>query len=323
MTFACRICENREDNLIHTAREMMFGTRDEFDYLECGACGTIQILELPDLSRYYPDNYLSFGSRVVMAETLNRRIAARSAGKYFASGKSFIGKFIVGRKPWIGDHYPVSMRDFPLKIDFNSRILDFGCGVGNLLQSLYYFGFRNLTGADAFIKSDIFYPTGVKIFKCSLDELEPYFDLIMLHHSFEHLANPLGSLQQIHRLLANDSFCLIRIPVVNYAWEKYGTDWVQLDPPRHLFLYTEKSFRYLADKAGLKMEKVIYDSGAFQFWGSEQYRNNLPLMDARSYWTDPSDETFTSEQISQWQTEAAELNAAGKGDMACFYLRKS
>lgn len=318
----CRICQNAVNNCILTAREMMFGTREAFDYFECGECGTVQIVEVPDLSLHYPDNYLSFDSDVPVAKTLSRRLGARIAGSYLLRGKGIFGKYIVTKKPRFKELYPVYLRDFPLGIDFDSRILDFGCGVGNLLQSLYYFGFRNLTGADAFIEKDIFYPTGVKIYKRRLDEIDSKFDLIMLHHSFEHFPDPLESLRQILPMMEKDSFLLIRIPVVNYAWKKYGVDWVQLDAPRHLFLYTEKSFRYLAEMAGFKIENVAYDSGSFQFWGSEQYAQDISLTDPESYWMDKESKLFTAEQIEKWQDEADKLNVSGEGDMACFYLRK-
>ena len=323
MAFVCRICENPDNNRVVTAREMMFGSRDEFDYFECSRCGTVQICEVPDLSRYYPRNYLAFDSKIEVATDRSRRIASKFAGKFLLDGKSTVGKIIVRQKPWIKDHFPESMRDYPMGIDFNSRILDFGCGTGKLLQSLHYFGFKDLTGADAFIEKDIFYPTGVKIYKRSLDAFEPAFDLIMLHHSFEHLPNPLESLEQIASLMHQDSYCLIRIPLATYAWQKYGVDWVQMDPPRHLFLFTEKSFRLLAQKAGLSVEHVTFDSGPFQFWGSELYAQDIPLLDDRSYWTNPEAKTFGPEQMVAWQEKAEELNAEGKGDMACFYLRRT
>ena len=320
--FPCRICENTEGNRVHAAREMMFGTRDSFDYIECGKCGTVQILDVPDLAPYYPDNYLSFESGVPVGKTFARRIAARFAGKYFITGKSLFGKFVVKMRPGVAEFFPHSLRDSPLSLHRDSRILDFGCGNGQLLQSLHYFGFTNLTGADAFIKNDIFYPTGVNIYRRRLDQFEGPFDLTMLHHSFEHLENPLDSLGQIRRLLGDDGFGLVRIPVVSFAWEKYGVNWVQMDPPRHLFLYTEIGFRALAEDAGLEVVRVTYDSGAFQFWGSEQYVQDIPLVDNRSYWTNPLSSPFNSEQISEWQKQAEKLNAEGKGDMACFYLRR-
>ena len=35
---ACAVCGNAYGNAIHVAREMMFGFRDRFHYLECAAC---------------------------------------------------------------------------------------------------------------------------------------------------------------------------------------------------------------------------------------------------------------------------------------------
>jgi SAM-dependent methyltransferase len=323
MAHVCRICENSENNRVFTAREMMFGTREKFDYVECSQCGSLQISEVPDLSRHYPSDYIAFESKIDVAETFSRRIATKYAGKYLLNGQGIVGKYVIAWKPWIAEHFPPSMRDYPMGIDFNSSILDFGCGKGRLLQSLHYFGFRDLTGADAFIQSDIFYPTGVKIFKRGLDELETEFDLIMLHHSFEHLPEPLESLRQIHRLMNKNSYCLIRIPVVNHAWEKYGVNWVQLDPPRHLFLYSERSFRSLAEKAGFLVEKVVYDSNAFQFWGSEQYSRDIPLNDPRSHNYPNEGIVFTTAQMEEWEQQAVSLNIQNNGDQACFYLRKN
>lgn len=324
MPLLCKICENSENNLVHRAREMMFGMRDQFDYVECGNCGTIQIGEIPDLSLYYPKNYYALDTKADngLPTKLKTRLLLKLVGDYFVNGRNHAGKYLAQKKDWVQRYYPASLRQFDIGIDFDSRILDFGSGTGKLLQILHYFGFRNLTGADAFIETDIFYPTGVKIYKRCVEELEPFFDFIMLHHSFEHLPNPLETLRGLHRLLPNDKFCLIRIPVVNFAWEKYGVNWVQLDPPRHLFLYTEKSLRLLAEKAGFVVEKVIYDSEAFQFWGSEQYLQDIPLTDSRSHQTDIAAGIFSAEQMADWEKQAEELNAQNRGDQACFYLRK-
>lgn len=324
MTFSCRICDNTDNNRVHRAREMMFGTREEFDYVECGACGTLQMAEVPDLAPHYPDNYFAFGeSAIDIGTDWKRRLASRFAGKYFLTGKSALGKFIVEKKPWIRDHYPASFDHAPLGLDFGSRILDFGCGAGRLLQTLHYFGFRDLTGADAFIENDIAYETGVTIYKRSLEDLDPAFDFIMLHHAFEHLPGPLEALKQVHRLLKPGKFCLLRIPVTNFAWEKYGVNWVQMDPPRHLFLYTERAMKMLAERAGFELADVVYDSGPFQFWGSRQYIEEIPLTDPRSFnGGDLENSIFSAEQIADWTREARELNSRGRGDQACFYLRK-
>jgi SAM-dependent methyltransferase len=323
MTNICRICGNAEKNLIHKTREMMFGTRDEFVYLECGRCGTLQIVEIPDLSRYYPKDYYSLtAGENFLGKSLRRRVAARLTGKYFLHKRGFAGKIVAAREKWLDFYFPNSLKEPLLKLNFRSKILDFGCGSGNLLQNLYHFGFRNLTGADAFIEKDIFYPNGVKIYKRPLSEIKNSFDLVMLHHSFEHLPNPLESLREIYELLPQGKFCLIRIPLANFAWQKYGVNWVQLDPPRHLFLFTEKSFRDLAEKAGFAVEKVVYDSESFQFFGSEQYLRDIAMNDERAFRGNVAESIFTPEQLREWEQAAEVLNKESKGDQACFYLRK-
>ncbi len=321
MNLTCRICGNDAANTVHRAREMMFGTRDEFEYLECSACGTVQIVEIPDLSPYYPANYLSFDAETPLGKTFLHRMAARFVGRYLMHGKGLIGETILKLKPGIAFHYAAPLRDHPLDIGFDSKILDFGCGSGQLLRSLHYLGFNDLLGVDAFISEDIEHPEGVRILKRSLAELEPAFDLIMLHHSFEHLADPRESLVEIKRLLAPGGTCLIRLPIVNFAWEKYGVNWVQMDPPRHLFLYSQHAMRQLAEDAGFEVEAVIYDSTGFQFWGSEQYVQDIPLFaDGEGGGIKPSS-IFTQAQLAKWDDEAQRLNAESRGDSACFYLR--
>ncbi|MDM7922684.1 MAG: class I SAM-dependent methyltransferase [Pyrinomonadaceae bacterium] len=317
----CRICGNKSDNRVHRAREMMFGTREEFDYIECSRCGTVQIAEVPDLAPHYPANYLSFGSQPIPASrSAIHRFAARAAGRYFTGGRDPVGKLVAEKKPGFTEHFAPSVREIP-DLGLDSRILDFGCGNGHLLQTLHYFGFRNLTGADAFIAGDIEYPTGVRILKRALAALEPAYDVIMLHHSFEHLPEPQAALHEIKRLLAPDGCCLVRVPIVNDAWERYGTNWVQMDAPRHLFLFTERALKALAEEAGFRVEKVSYDSTDFQFWGSEQYVRDIPLVPEGGPGDIRPANIFAPEQLAEWSREATRLNAEGRGDAACFYLR--
>ena len=70
----------------------------------------------------------------------------------------------------------------------------------------------------------------------------------------------------------------------------------------------------------LELSKIIYDSTAFQFWGSEQYKMNIPLMDPRSHFLNNKKAIFSKDEIRKFEKEADELNKNGKGDSACFYL---
>src|ERR1700685_4189139 len=60
VSVACRACGGAE-GASRRAREMMLGTRDEFDYLECSHCGALSLMTPPeDFTRYYPADYYSF-----------------------------------------------------------------------------------------------------------------------------------------------------------------------------------------------------------------------------------------------------------------------
>jgi hypothetical protein len=145
-----------------------------------------------------------------------------------------------------------------------------------------------------------------------------------MNHSFEHMPDPHGVFGHLRRLLDRKGWLVIRTPVATgLVWRKYGVDWIQLDAPRHRFIHTRKSIEVLARAAALVLDSVIYDSTEFQFWGSEQYRLDIPLKDKRSYNVSPSNSVFSKSQIANFSNQAEEVNRNGEGDQACFYLRRS
>ena len=68
----------------------------------------------------------------------------------------------------------------------------------------------------------------------------------------------------------------------------------------------------LVERASLQIDQVVHDSTAFQFWGSEQYRQGIPLRDERSYAVNPGGAKFAKEDMEQFELMAARLNAKGK-----------
>ena len=162
----------------------------------------------------------------------------------------------------------------------------------------------------------------VDVERRQLGDVDGTWDVITFHHSFEHMEDPHAALAHVGRLLAPEGTCLLRLPTVSsHAWEHYGVNWVQLDAPRHLFLHSEESLRRLAERAMLRVADVVDDSTAFQFWGSEQYVQDIAQNSQRSFAVDPANSPFTSERIAEFERQAQELNAARRGDQAAFYLR--
>jgi hypothetical protein len=79
----------------------------------------------------------------------------------------------------------------------------------------------------------------------------------------------------------------------------------------------------LAKEANLNLEKVVYDSTDFQFWGSEQYIKGISLIDPRSYGVNPSNSIFSDKEIAEFKQKAKDLNLKNQGDSCAFFLRKS
>lgn len=312
----CRICENQSGNDRYTASEMMLGLRDTFQYFQCSECGCLQISEFPDdIHKYYPDEYHSFES--ISRANFLKNYLRNKRNRYAIFEDSLIGKYLYRRNP-----EPAIRSLGNLNLTKKSRILDVGCGSGKLLHSLKELGFQNLQGIDPFNEEDV-YESNLKILKKTIHEVKGEWDLIMMHHSFEHVPDPLEVLNSISELLSPSGQCLIRIPVVDsYAWENFKENWVQLDAPRHYFLHSEQSMELLANNAGLTIKNIIYDSTAFQFWGSIQYEHDIPLNDDRSYMNNPDDSLFSKEEIENFNEQAEVLNQARKGDQAVFILEK-
>ena len=317
----CRICDLNDNHPVHRVREMMYGLNEDFLYFQCVRCQCLQIIEFPDdISKYYPKGYLSFATdpSCFYRKPIERWVR-RARDSYGALGKGFLGQ-------WIEKLYPApqdlkALARIPLTKQ--SKILDVGCGSGTLLYLLYEAGFSNVLGVDPHIDRDIEYENGLVISRQEIQKVKGVWDLVMFHHSFEHMQNPLQVMQSVSRLLKTGGCCLIRIPVVSsFAWEHYGIHWVQLDAPRHFFLHSLDSLRILARKEKFHIEDIVFDSGGFQFWGSEQYKKGISLRSEKSYDVNPSQSIFNQEQIDRFHGKAVQLNRDARGDQAIFFLKK-
>jgi SAM-dependent methyltransferase len=315
----CGVCGNDRNNREYEAREMMLGLGDTFGYFQCSQCLCLQIKNVPaDLSPYYPEGYYSY--RSPGRQGWGKRFITRLRDQHAVFGGSILGRFLCRRFP--ADARLRALRRIPLQQD--SRILDVGCGKGDLLRILQGLGFKNLSGADPFNAEEIDYGDGLKICRVGIDKVEGKRDLIMFHHSFEHVPDPEDTLRSAAALLDHGSHCLIRIPIIPSAvWDEFGSDWVQLDAPRHLFIHSVESMQILAAKTGFELVDVVHDSTAFQFWASEQYARGISLADPRSHGKNPTGSAFTPEQIREFEQRTEELNAAGRGDQAAFLLRRT
>ena len=324
MHMPCRICGSVGKRRFFTAKERQFGMGDEFTYFECGNCGSLCINSIPpQLSKYYPPHYYSFmgsdGQKPGDIGWLRRKLRAHRS-MFNIYGSDMLGALVL-RLGTDYFNYPWSWFR-AAGVTPSSAILDNGCGAGALLRSLRDQGFTNLSGVDPFISESINEPY-LQITKGEIFDLKGPYDLVMFHHSLEHVPEPEKYLKAAAAICAPGGVVLVRIPVADgYGWREFGEMWFPLDAPRHLAIPSKHSMKDLGVRCGLVHESTVCDSEAVCFWGSELYKRGLPAVRSDGRDLISTDNPFTEEEMQMFRKKAREINEADDGDLALFIFRK-
>lgn len=318
--FSCRICEMDGEHTVVPIKEMMYGSRESFDYVCCNRCGCLQIHKIPDdLARHYPPDYYSQQPRTEprAPSGLKGHVIRWYCRSSTLGPGSFFGRVLRSLLPVPGDLAAVGeyLAEARLR-SASDPILDVGCGASPyLLAAMRRCGFGAVEGIDPFIKADLRYE-GIPVHRRTIDRVQGEYGMVMFHHSLEHVPDPVATLREAARLLRPGATCLVRIPVMGtYFWRRFGVNWVELDAPRHLHLLTVKSVSLLAERAGFTLRKVVFDSEPWELSASIGYEMGIPLRSK-------SKSPFSASELQEFRDQATELNRMGDGGRARFYLTR-
>ncbi len=153
--------------------------------------------------------------------------------------------------------------DFPLKylpIEHRGRLLDLGCGGGDLLGRMLSLGWQ-AEGVDndpAAVEASC--RKGFAVRLGSLHEQrfpDASFDAVVMSHVIEHVHHPADLLKEVRRILKPGRRLVMATPnAQSLGHRMFGARWPFLDPPRHLQLFTPGALETLARRADFAEVKV-------------------------------------------------------------------
>lgn len=148
----------------------------------------------------------------------------------------------------------IALKKFFSGIDKNSKLLDFGCGLG---QNIYYL--PNAVGYDISQYGINFCnEKGIKA-TSNLDDLEDdSFSYVFSAHVLEHHPHPKHMLEDIHKKLKKGNKLILVIPYERHV--KQGK--FELDLNQHLYCWNFQTINNLLITSGFRIEKNRYIRGA-------------------------------------------------------------
>lgn len=291
-----------------TVPEAMFPTGRTYEYATCRTCGSLVRVSAVTPAALYPPDYYSF--RELPAERGGLKDAVRRArDSWLVRGPSWATRRTAvrgGRQLWL----------WPALVELTtaSRYLDVGCGDGTRLRHLWRAGCRNIVGIDPFVVDP-----RPPVRRASLHEVEPGWDIIAFHHSLEHVEDPVETLRLAARLLSPEGRILVRIPLADSdTAEEFGPAWVGIEAPRHTFVPTTRGMASLAERADLRIGRVVWDSTVNGPIASSHLATGIALEDQRSHRHGPGIVGRRERRLMRRQVRRA--NARERGDQAAFVL---
>jgi 2-polyprenyl-3-methyl-5-hydroxy-6-metoxy-1,4-benzoquinol methylase len=188
----------------------------------------------------------------------------RDHGKYYSEEYDYrldeAGRFAEDERHnevvfrWITRHLPETG---------SLTLMEVGCSAGFLLKKfkdhgIDVFGIEPNGEAVEFARR----VNGIGKIECAMledvGEVDGPYDVIILIQTFEHLADPLGSLVKIRGLLKENGLLFIEVPSFYsptgfYLHESAG---VRHPSPNHLFVYSPRTLRAFLKRAGFSVRKT-------------------------------------------------------------------
>lgn len=273
---ACPVCDAPWGQAVlyrHLRDKVYPETPGAWDFYRCGACGSGYFNPRPTpetVGKLYESYYTHTHATPPTYEQLSlagkvRRMLGNGYRNY---------RFGMRERPAsvLGVLVAMLMPDYRALLDAGGRhlpkhpkgrLLDVGCGNGDFLEFATRAGWQAV-GVEPDPKAvEVARARGLTVHLGGLETLEnerEAFEGITMNHVIEHVHYPRAVLQACHRLLKPCGWLWIETPnLEGQGHARYRENWVGLDIPRHLVVFTYRSLMRLLQEVGFaRVEQLPY-----------------------------------------------------------------
>jgi SAM-dependent methyltransferase len=239
---ACPLCGAHDEQLVFVAPDTMFNQPGFYRNVACARCSMRYVNPRPTmaaLSRHYPADYLcysNFQEEHWLLKWAFARLQRDQTRRRIRQVERVIGRFAAG-----------------------SRVLDVGCGRGDLLAFLKNERGCAVTGVDvnAGVVETVHRELGIAVRQGTLCETawpEQSFEVVTMTEYLEHEPQPRPVLDEARRVLTPRGILAIEIPDISSPLGRlFGPNWWQVDAPRHLTFFSPVALTRLLEEVGFEV----------------------------------------------------------------------
>ncbi len=246
-TVICNLCHHHETSLIYQVQDWLLNKPENISsFVRCQNCGLVYQNPRPtveEIGQFYPPNYEIFNvdkvkqnsSRIlqhIMQYGINKRCR------------------VVNREKKGG------------------MLLDVGCATGIFLETMRETQRWQVKGVELSKNaSQIAREKNLDVITGTLEQAnfsDGQFDVVTLWDVLEHLHDPAGSLNEIHRILKPNGIIVLRVPNKDSIdSQMFGPYWAGYDSPRHLYVFNQQTLTKLLEISGFSLKRTSCEIGNY------------------------------------------------------------
>jgi SAM-dependent methyltransferase len=274
----CLLCGTPGETLFRGLHDRLYSVEGEFGFARCSGCGLVWESPRPtmdEIPKCYPADYEpheggaqgeveirpAAGVRDVLRGLILSEIFGYTRFKrdeWWAS----VGGRVLGQVPTLQSRARYGRDELCPPFVEGGTLLDIGCGAGGYLSAMKALGWT-VMGIDPSPQAARIarenYEVPVKVGTLETSGLsDRSIAVVTMVHAIEHVPDPLAHLRECHRVLQDGGRLVLTTPnMAGLMSRLFKEDWMALEPPRHLWLFTPNTLQMCVERAGFRVERLL------------------------------------------------------------------